>query len=84
MMGQKKKHDVAPVDPDYYARLPIQPGSGFFHALVEGKYPLASLPLHVPEILLSCGAPTLLHTGTSTPTVAQTNVDDYAPSLTAP
>jgi hypothetical protein len=69
MLGQKKKHDVAPADPNYYSKLPIQPGSGFFHALVEGKYPLSTLALHVPEILLSCGGPTLLYTGTLSPTL---------------
>ncbi len=62
MVGQKKKHEIMPPTQNYFEYLQIQPGSGFFRGLVECKYPIGSISLNIPAMLINLGVTVLLRT----------------------
>ena len=61
--SKKGRYEIAPPTPDYFHYLQIQPGSSFFKTLAESKYPINTLSLHIPAILINSGIPILLRTG---------------------
>jgi len=61
----KRMHKITQYGPDYFQCLPIQPGSNFFRALAESKYPISSIMLNIPAILINFGVPVLLSTSIS-------------------
>jgi len=60
--GQKKKFEINVPSANYYKSLQIQPGSAFFRALLECKYPINTLSLNVPAMLINLGVTVLLRT----------------------
>ena len=61
--GQKRRYEITPPGDDYFKYLNIQPGSAFFRSLLECKYPIHSLSLNVPTMLINLGATMMLKTG---------------------
>eukprot|EP01022_Parablepharisma_sp_SALTPOND_P000862 TRINITY_DN105159_c0_g1_i1.p2 TRINITY_DN105159_c0_g1~~TRINITY_DN105159_c0_g1_i1.p2 ORF type:complete len:607 (-),score=46.39 TRINITY_DN105159_c0_g1_i1:7835-9655(-) len=73
LIGQKKKHEITPPDPKYFQCLQIQPGSAFFRALLECKYPIGTLSLNIPAMLVNLGFSVLLRT--SITSISRTTID---------
>jgi len=65
LRGQKHRYEIVPPTEDYFQCLKVQPGAAFFRALLDCNYPINSLSLNIPTILINMGVNVMIKTGYS-------------------
>jgi len=59
----QKRSEFNPPEENYFGYLDTQPGAGFFRNLLESKYPIKSIALRIPAMLINIGILIMLKTG---------------------